>query len=250
MLQKAVGIVFSPTGNTWKVVETMLLGTGLPHELLDVCGWTRPLAREFTGDDLVIVGTPVYGGRVPAVARGRLLNLKGSGTPCVVTVTYGNKTRGDALLELGDLMEERGFRIVGAAAVVGRHTFGRVQMSRPDISDLDETEQFIRKVMLKKEPSTPVLPGNRPYREGGSGGKFRPETTGLCFGCGLCAARCPTGAIAADFRSIDPDRCLSCFRCIRNCPVHAKVIRTPEYRDFAEKFSDRLQEPRANEFYF
>lgn len=37
--------------------------------------------HEFGGDDLVMVGVPVYGGRIPALAGERLAKLQGQGTP-------------------------------------------------------------------------------------------------------------------------------------------------------------------------
>ena len=56
------------------------------------------------------------------------------------------------------------------------------------------------------------------------------------------------GAIGDDFQ-VDPERCISCFRCIRNCPVHAKNMDTPEYREFAEMFTEKLSKRRENEYF-
>jgi len=40
-------------------------------------------------DELTIIGTPVYAGRVPPEAVRRLRRIKGNNTPAVVVVVYG-----------------------------------------------------------------------------------------------------------------------------------------------------------------
>ena len=74
-------------------------------------------------DYLVVFSSPVYGGRIPKVARGRFANFFGNKTPCVITVTYGNRDFDDALLELYDFATANGFDVIGAAALIGRHTY-------------------------------------------------------------------------------------------------------------------------------
>ena len=57
------------------------------------------------------------------------------------------------------------------------------------------------------------------------------------------------GAIGEDCTSIDSSRCISCFRCVKRCPVKAKGCFTPEYESFAQAFSQRLKEPRENQYF-
>ena len=62
-------LYFSPTGSTRKVVETVAKGTGLPA--VGPISITTPLERDsFFGQvdgDLLIVGVPVYAGKIPFV---------------------------------------------------------------------------------------------------------------------------------------------------------------------------------------
>ena len=128
-MKKVTLVYFSPTGNTRKSVEAMAAALGGAAEVLDVTTQPAP-ARRFGRDEVVIMGAPVYAGRIPAVARERLAGLSADGATCLVVVTYGNRHYDDALLELADLAAAQGFAVAGAAALVGRHTFGEIQTER------------------------------------------------------------------------------------------------------------------------
>lgn len=68
--------------------------------------------------------------------------LRGADTPCIVTVTYGNRDFDDALLELAEFVRERGFLPIAGAALVGEHTYGSIQPGRPLPDDLREDRAF------------------------------------------------------------------------------------------------------------
>ena len=250
MLEQVTLIYFSPTGNTRKTLEAMgdALAPG-SQEAVDVTVDPGEGLRQFGAEDFVIFGAPVYGGRIPAVARQRLERFYGEDTPCLVVVTYGNRDFDDALLELAQLAASHGFHVRGGAAVVGRHTYGEIQVDRPDEGDLQQDRDFALRAAAKSPQAPPLtLPGHYPYREGGTGGKFRPLTGENCVSCGLCAKNCPVQAIGPDYRTVS-DACLSCFRCIRDCPAGAKNMETPDYRSFAQEFTKRLSQRRENQYF-
>lgn len=241
-------IYFSPTGNTKKSVNAMAaaVGTGAFTEIDCTCQG-KYTEKFFSQEDFVIFGAPVYGGRIPQAAMVRLNTFKGEQTPCIITVSYGNRHYDDALLELKDMAERNGFVVKGGAAVIGRHTFGEIQTDRPNAEDLREMADFACRA-YRKIGSTGCIPGNPVYKEGGKGGNFRPSTMENCVKCGLCKRDCPVSAIDDDFQVIE-EKCISCFRCIRNCPVKAKVMNTESYQQFAADFTQRLSQRRENEFY-
>ena len=269
MEKEIVIIYFSATGNTKKSLTAMAEAIGKPYEEIDLTLPGTEKEYSFTEEQFVIIGAPAYAGRIPNLARERFSLLKGDGTFCLPVISFGNREIDDALLELSDLMEERGFVTAGGAAVIGRHTYGEVQVSRPDEKDLKETGEFAKRVYdrvtaWKEEQSQesgagsgtegrmnyprPEIPGSRPYKKGLDKGAFHPLTTEDCVQCGLCARECPAGAIADDFVTVS-DACISCFRCIRNCPVRAKHSDTPEYNGFVENFINKFREPgKENRF--
>lgn len=244
---KATVICFSPTGNSRRSALTMANAIAAETEVIDLTASAalRVLSRE----DFAIFSAPVYGGRIPTVAMERFAAITGDDTPCILVASYGNRHYDDALVELQDMAQEQGFIVMGAAAVIGRHTYGEIQTDRPNAADLEQMANFARKV-FEKPAGAPAfdIPGNHPYKDGGKGGKFRPLTADTCMHCGLCVRQCPTHAIAEDCMTLN-EGCIACFRCIRNCPAHAKHMDVPAYNEFAAAFTEKLKLRRENEFY-
>lgn len=244
---KATVICFSPTGNSRKSAMAMANAIAAETEVIDLTA--AAALRMLSPADFAIFAAPVYGGRIPRVAMERFAAITGNNTPCILVASYGNRHYDDALVELQDMAQEQGFIVKGAAAVIGRHTYGEIQVDRPNADDLTQMADFARCAAAKPADAPQLqLPGNRPYKDGGNGGKFRPLTNDACVHCGLCVKQCPTHAIADDCVSLN-DGCISCFRCIRNCPVHAKHMDVPAYNEFAAGFTEKLKARRENEFY-
>jgi len=218
------------------------------YEVLDLTlPSNKEIVREFGPDDMVIIGMPVYAGRIPMVAAPRLAGIRGTQTPCILVATYGNRHYDDALVEMEDFAKSHGFVVKGAAALVGRHTYGEIQVNRPDEDDLKADAEFAKQAAAG-DGIKAVIPGNRPYKDAIPGGSFKPLTAETCVGCGVCKRGCPVAAIGDDFQ-VNPEICISCFRCIRNCPVHAKNMDIDVYHAFADGFSAKLAERRENEFF-
>ena len=74
-------------------------------------------------------------------------------------------------------------------------------------------------------------------------------TEAACFGCGACAAVCPTRAIAlvsgeGGFRHprVEAAKCVGCGACDRVCPIgQAPVLRRPPLRAWAMRHTDALR---------
>ena len=167
MQRRTTALYFSPTGGTRTYVRAV--AAAMPHMGGEV-DMTRPEERRkvhmFGADDVVVLGVPVYYGRVPEVP-GLLDGLQGEETPAVLLAVYGNRLIDDALAELSDLCAARGFRPLAAGAFVAPHTFSaKVAMGRPNAGDLAAAAELGRRAAEKLSGPwcAPELPGNRPYR--------------------------------------------------------------------------------------
>ena len=246
-INKTYAIYFSPTFTSKKSAAS--IARGLEGELTEIDLTLDNSIEEMTFDrhDVVVFGFPVYGGRIL-----RLKKFTGDHTTCVITVTYGNRHYDDALLELFDVVKEQGFIPIAGAALVGQHTYGHIQVGRPNKDDTYSDVLFGSLVRLKIRDdnfSFVSVPGKYPYCKGVSKGKFHPETNETCQKCKICVEKCPVHAISDDCKTIS-DACISCFRCIKICPAHAKNMDNDKsYQEFAEAFSKKLEEPKKNDYF-
>lgn len=185
-------VYFSATFTTRKVVRA--IGAAFGGEVVEhdiTCGGPSGGAVSLGSGDLLVAGVPVYAGRVPAQAAVALRSFKGSGVPAVLVCVYGNRDYDDALVELQDIVEAGGFKTVAAGAFIARHCiFPKVAADRPDAADMQKIDAFAAgcaRLLAGTDDvaslPTPVLKGNRPYKQGGASTFSPVGDSSLCDGC-------------------------------------------------------------------
>ena len=250
------GMFFSGTGTTEKTVKLIAeeMAAALPETAFakaDDIDFTPPEARKeiyaFGEDDIVVFGTPVIAGRVPNVLLKFLNTLEGGEALAVPVVLYGNRNYDDALIELRNILEDRGFHTVAAAAFIGEHSFSKVLAAgRPDAEDMACATEFAKAVAARIESldgnipepievrgETPVRDYYKPRDRHGEHInilKVKPKLDeSRCTGCGKCVSACPMGSIKESAPGVVDGICIKCCGCEKKCPEGALYFDDPGY---------------------
>lgn len=251
MIKSINAMYFSATDTTKKVVADLAreilenIDKGITLNTID---FTLPGVRiksvSFSEEDVVIIGVPVYAGRVPNVLLKYLNSMIGNGALAIPVVVYGNRNYDDALIELKDILEFKGFKVIAGGAFIGEHSFSvTLAKDRPDEKDMsiicDFANQIYTKIRSKEEVQAVVVNGNRPYRKhympqnkDGSPVDLRkvaPKTNSQCINCKICVNVCPMGSINAEDVSKFNGICIKCGACIKKCPTQAKYYDDKDY---------------------
>ena len=251
MNKKINTMYFSATDTTKKVVSDISkrISENIDREItINNIDFTLLKSRRqavcFTEEDVVIIGVPVYAGRVPNVLLTYLNSIMGNGALAIPVVVYGNRNYDDALIELKDILELNGFKVIAGGAFIGEHSFSKtLAKNRPDEKDRDIArdfaDQIYTKIITQNKFETVVIKGNKPYKkhympknkEGMAIDirKVTPKTDNNCSDCKLCVNICPMGSI--DFEDVSKLNgiCIKCGACIKKCPTNAKYYDDEDY---------------------
>lgn len=274
-------LYFSPTGTTRAVLQSIAQGLlasteavtagsthgGVSPAAVEHVDITTPQARASAlrtiGEDTVlVVGMPVYMGRIPALAANWLQGLRVRQAPVVCVAVYGNRAYEDALSELQHLMAECGGVPVAAAAYIGEHSFSCADAptahGRPNADDLAHAIAFGRRVRAKLHGASGLsahtgvaVPGDYPSQRNTVLWSVDFITVSdACVQCGQCATVCPAGAVAPDAStSIDIEACITCCACIKQCPVQARSMKQGPVMDARKRLNSLFSEPKQPEVF-
>lgn len=257
-INKVYSVYFSATYTTRKIVNT--IAKMLSKNIIEYDVTSTPIEEQLNivNGDVLVIGMPVYGGRIPQSALQSISLLNGNNAPAIICCVYGNRDYDDALMELNNEVVSQGFKIVSAGAFVARHSiFTHIANDRPNNNDLVEIKDFsIRSKLIigslddleKLQPL--VVKGNAPYKVFNQL-PIHPSGDDSCIDCKVCASKCPVGAISiVNPRETDECKCISCGRCIVECKVGARDFRGDFFESRVNLFNSTYSSPRENECYY
>lgn len=259
---RVIRIFFSPTGGSQKIIAAVsdaFAGDEVEITDLDLTPPRAPGAHVFVEADLVLIGAPVYFGRLSQTARERLRTVRGRGIPAFLLVSYGNRAYDDALMELKELAQSNGFIPFAAAAFVAEHSFSTEQFpiawKRPDAEDMNAARELGQRLrhLLEKGPQKPELrlPGKIPLEAYPEPLRLVPisDSEG-CDQCGVCIRACPTAAIRFGRPPItDADKCIQCSACVKVCPDGNRRWQEPLIDDTRAKLMTLARERQLPQFF-
>ena len=263
--------IFTPNRNNMKINTTFFSATNTTRTIVTELSKTistdiktynitnNSLKEDIhiASDEVLLVGMPVYAGRIPSVAVESLKHFKGSHTPVILVSVYGNREFDDIFVEMQDIFEANGFFVIAAAAFIAQHSiFPRTAKGRPDTSDFQKINEFAQscKKIIDKgfapEAKSISLPGNRPYKIPGNI-PLKVTTSSKCTECHACIRVCPVNAIPADNPHVtDYTKCIHCGRCIYVCAEHARHYGGLLYHVAGSVFGWKNRKRKEPQFFF
>jgi ferredoxin len=266
IFSKRVGVLyFSPTKTTEKICKAIALGMGVKYPVnLNI---TVPDFRaRFTSDsskfldniDHLIIGSPVYSGKLPAQVKECLKGIIGNGKKCTAVVVYGNRDYGLALYHMVEILFDNNFIILAAGTFIGQHSYSDitpVAVGRPDKTDLGKAYSFgSESNNTSRYLSLEDIPGQRDmFSKSENYNPIKPVfKSGKCIHCRICSKRCPVNHISPDTGNwLNHDsmtQCIGCMACVSGCKNKARFVRTNFIMRFIlkhilKKASTQRQEP-------
>lgn len=252
-------VYFSPTHTSKQVGEAIVHGIDVNClETISLNDEQKAENLVFPSDELVCIAAPVYAGHVAPLALKRLEMIKGTGTPAVLVLIYGNRAYEKALFELNSFVEMRGFKVIAGATFIGEHSYSNsenpIAPGRPNADDLVFATEFGQKIKAKilaaetldtlysvdvrniqrpKQPFFPLFRFLRKLTKLRKDGVVFPATPSVkdeeaCVHCGICVDVCPSGAILRGNELVtDPSKCIRCCACVKSCKSHVRIYDTP-----------------------
>ena len=244
---KTLVVYSSPAGTTRHVAQVIMKtldDLGYQHRVSDLGNRDdrsklSSQVKDLTNGCCLWIGSPVYAGHAVPPIMDFITQLPvGKGSYAVPFVTWGGVTSGVALYEMGEVLGEKGYIVLGAAKVIAVHSMmwqfkNPLGEGHPDAEDDAMIERLVGDVHskllsdVKKAISLDDL-NYQPKEVQESMQKVNIEVAkqmlpprqldeDACTKCGICEEECPAQAVRCDPYPQFGDACFLCYNCVRLC---------------------------------
>lgn len=240
-LTKRIGVLyFSPTHTTKKICKAIALGMGV-KDPVDLNITNPDFRAKLTSNpnaildniDHLIIGAPVYSGKLPIQVIECLKSISGNGKECTAVVVYGNRDYGIALYQLVEILSLNHFNVLSAGAFIGQHSYSDiipVAIGRPDKADLAKASDFgFESLNTSNYLSLEDIPVQRDFiSKSENYNPIRPVfKSEKCTHCRICSKRCPVNIISSEtgnwLNQEAKKQCIGCMACVPGCKEKARI---------------------------
>jgi ferredoxin len=244
-------ISISPAGTTRDIALTIeKTGNALGHQVrsfdlgkrVKISDITKSI-KKTSGDLCVFIGSPVYACHAVPPVMELISHLPERGESYSVPfVTYGVVTSGIALYEMANMLNDKGYRVIGAAKILTLHSLmwqvkNPLGAGHPDETDKRMIADLVKNITEKcsVKPVKGLSLSDLDYQSGELRSSMEKITLEVakdmlpsrqvdqdrCTTCGECVEKCPVEAITCDPYPVFGKQCFLCYTCMRICPEHA-----------------------------
>jgi ferredoxin len=226
-------VYFSGTGNTKAVAELYHhLFKTLGHEVTTTSIEDNPILK---GNDLLIIGGPIYAGNMPAELLKWVSNNvpKTNSAKAILYSTSARLLNAHGVKSVGKRLQKKGYQIIDQLTLEMPRNF---YMDRYDPTPIEDQEKQFENMMtlVRKSVENLNLESSLEMDKSSFGidffaGVFKLMAKPMgkqfkindgCILCGQCENNCPKSNIDCANRHYS-SKCILCTRCIHNCPVNA-----------------------------
>ena len=248
---KVLIVVFSPSGNTYKVaniLSDMLADKGEQVQLINLTrnkeyfyNKKEYLKEKINEHDVICIGGPVYAHFFPTPLIDFIKNLpkpnKKWGRLAVPFLTYGKITSGIALLDAAELLNRSGRVNVLGLKINSFHSYSRkfknkINEGMPGKESIPYIEELVDKIInleISSQQKDVINEFNYKSEEEKENSRKRRESVVFpkiefnynnCNKCGACEKVCPVLNIEIEANGpkiINFNKCISCSECFHVC---------------------------------
>jgi Pyruvate/2-oxoacid:ferredoxin oxidoreductase delta subunit/protein involved in ribonucleotide reduction len=241
-ITKRIGILyFSPTNTTKKICKAIASGMGVkdPVDLnITIPDFRAKLTSNPNGIldniDHLIIGAPVYSGKLPHQVVECLKSISGNKKTCTAVIVYGNRDYGIALYQMVEILSNNHFNVLAAGTFIGQHSYSEiipVAIGRPDKTDLEKAHNFgLESLNTSRYLPLEDIPVQRDmFSKSENYNPIRPVfKSEKCSHCRICSKRCPMNIISHEtgnwLNQEKKKQCIGCMACVASCKDKARFV--------------------------